>query len=129
MYKNKKIYKNKKMNKEELKKIRDDLVRPKISLLQRNNPFDKEYHKLLWHLLSKGDFKKDRTGTGTISKFGYQARFDLSKGFPLLTTKKLHMKSIIYELLWFLAGDTNAKPLQANGVRIWNEWPDLRCNL
>lgn len=112
------------MNQTELKNIRDDLVRPKISQLQRSNPFDKEYHKLLWHILSKGSLKEDRTGTGTLSVFGYQARFDLSKGFPLMTTKKLHMKSIIYELLWFLAGDTNAKSLQANGVRIWNEWVD-----
>lgn len=112
------------MNKEELELFRGNLVRPKISQLQRNNPFDKEYHKLLWHTLSKGGFKGDRTGTGTLSTFGYQARFDLSKGLPLITTKKLHLKSIVHELLWFLAGDTNAKTLQKNGVRIWNEWAD-----
>ncbi len=83
----------------------------------------KQYHELLQHILKNGTDRSDRTSTGTISTFGYQMRFDLSEGFPLLTTKKVHFKSIVHELLWFITGSTNIRPLVLNDVRIWNEWP------
>ena len=83
----------------------------------------KQYQDFLRHILENGVIKEDRTGTGTISTFGYQMRFDLSEGFPLLTTKRVHLKSIIHELLWFISGDTNIKYLVDNDVRIWNDWP------
>ncbi len=89
----------------------------------------KQYLDLMSHILENGTKKQDRTGTGTLSVFGYQMRFDLEKGFPALTTKKLHLRSIIYELLWFLNGDTNIKYLNDNGVSIWNEWADENGNL
>ena len=89
----------------------------------------KQYHTLLQHILDHGAKKSDRTGTGTLSVFGYQMRFDLQEGFPLLTTKKLHTKSIIHELLWFLKGETNIKYLKDNGVSIWDEWADENGNL
>ena len=89
----------------------------------------KQYQDLMRHVLEHGAVKEDRTGTGTRSVFGYQMRFDLSQGFPVTTTKKLHLKSIIHELLWFLDGDTNIKYLNDNGVRIWNEWADDKGEL
>lgn len=92
------------------------------------NPME-VYHQLMRDILEKGERKSDRTGTGTYSLFGYQMRFDLNQGFPLVTTKKLHLRSIIHELLWFLKGDTNTQYLKDNNVSIWDEWADAEGNL
>ncbi len=89
----------------------------------------KQYHQLMQHVLDHGTHKQDRTGTGTLSVFGYQMRFNLADGFPMLTTKKLHLKSILHELIWFLKGETNIQYLKDNGVSIWNEWADEQGNL
>lgn len=109
--------------------FRFSLKSPKFGLANSTRFLMKQYHDLLQHILDNGTKKEDRTGTGTISVFGHQIRFDLSEGFPCVTTKKLHLRSIIHELLWFLQGDTNIKYLTDNNVRIWDDWADEKGNL
>jgi thymidylate synthase len=112
-----------------LKSIWQLLLNLKISLFIITPIMNKQYEALLKHVMDNGTFKEDRTGTGTKSIFGHQLRYDLSESFPLITTKKVHLKSIIYELLWFLKGDTNTRYLKENGVSIWDEWADEHGNL
>jgi thymidylate synthase len=105
------------------------MVQWKLDFFKRSCHPMEQYHALCEHILEHGTKKEDRTGTGTLSVFGHQMRFSLQDGFPLITTKKLHMKSIIHELIWFISGDTNIRYLQENGVRIWNEWADENGDL